>query len=409
MSSTIVRGMPYGTMHYQKGEYTSNGTVLLPTFAAEVPLRDAILVDGNTNATCGSTSPSHFKVQKEIKMTFSQSDFTWILFFSEPVWLQCISNDHFGKAKTLIQVRSPSNLLTDDLTIRLALVSPCTTGTNPIFCKGQVNEAAIDSMTATLRKHADVYPGPKANFAYEVDNDKNEAMVTFDWDPRSLFDKTSVQASELAKELITFAMPHHMDSFGTTPADYAHCTRTFLGDACIVTGSVWKLPHELPPVSFWASTPPSPQYLPQVADALRGDMNFTLPSYYLEGGGDTYFSGKMLAKLARILLIGQQLFDVCAKPTPAYSAACKQAILPSQQDMNSGIARLRSAVEIWFNGTAMTPFVYDANWGGYISCGCFFDQKTQGCSNRYPNCPSVSNPGLNFGNGKRILTCCVLH
>ena len=300
-------------------------------------------------------------------------------------------------------------MLADDLTIRLALVSSCTTGTNPIFCKGPVNETAIDSMTATLRKHADVYPGPKANFAYEVDNDKNEAMVTFDWDPRSLFDKTSVQASELAKELITFAMPHHMDSFGTTPADYAHCTRTFLGEVCLVSGSVWKLPHELPPVSFWASTPPSPQYLPQVADALRGDMNFTLPSYYLEGGGDTYFSGKMLAKLARILLIGQQLFDVCAKPTPAYSAACKQAILPSQQDMNSGIARLRSAVEIWFNGTAMTPFVYDANWGGYISCGCFFDQKTQGCSNRYPNCPSVSNPGLNFGNGKRILTCCVLH
>ena len=402
MSSTIVAGMPYGTMHYQKGEYTSNGTVLLPTFAAEVPLRDAIVVDGNGQATCGSTSPTHFKVQKEIKMTFSQSDFTWMLFFSEPVWIQCISNGSFGNAKTLLQVRSPSNLLTDDLTIRLGLVSTCTTGINPIFCRGPVDEANIDSTVAMLRKHADVYPGPDASFAYEVDNDKNEAMVTFDWDPRSLFDKTSVRGTGLAKELAMFAMPHHMDSFGTTPADYAHCTKDYLGDACIVTGSVWKLPHKLPPVSFWASTPPSPEYLPQVATALRGDINFTSFPYYMEGGGDTYFSGKMIAKLARILLIGQQLFDVCANPTQAYSAACKQAVLPTKAQLDAGIARLRSGVEVWFNGTAMTPFLYDANWGGYISCGCFFDFKTQGCYNRYPNCPGVSNPGLNFGNGKCI-------
>ena len=44
-----------------------------------------------------------------------------------------------------------------------------------------------------------------------------------------------------------------------------------------------------------------------VQKALRKDLSFALPQNYMNGAGDTYFSGKMLAKLARILLVARDV------------------------------------------------------------------------------------------------------
>ena len=41
--------------------------------------------------------------------------------------------------------------------------------------------------------------------------------------------------------------------------------------------------------------------------ALAQDLKYELPANYMAGAGDTYFSGKMLAKLARIALISDQM------------------------------------------------------------------------------------------------------
>ncbi len=56
-------------------------------------------------------------------------------------------------------------------------------------------------------------------------------------------------------------------------------------------------------------------------------------------------------------------------------------------------------MEVWLNGTAQAKFTYDKEWGGMVSCGCSFNDETQTCRNEFPNCPSYSDPGLNFGNG----------
>ena len=415
MTSSIVRGMPYATMHYPKASFIGGAAPVLPTIAAEVPLRgSSIFVDESHSSSCGDTTPNTFTVQKEMKLTFSQSDFTWLAFFSEPVVVQCVTSPAFDGAKTLLQVlntASSSSSTAGSLTVRVGLVTTCTTGTNPIYCSGPVHPAKIQNKEIVLRKHSDVYPGPKANFRYDVQNSANKATLIFDWDPRNVTTMLSVNATDVgtpiasagqgkSDEVVMYAMPHHMDSFGTTPSDYPHCTRTVFGVSCIVTGSTWYLNHTLPPVSFWADRPPSPDSLGVLAAAIKGDMNYTLPTYYLQGGGDTYFSGKMLAKLARILLIAEQVIDVCQNPPDqAYATACGAVTLPSPHEMQDGKDRLRRAVEIWLNGNAMTPFVYDAAWGGIVSCGCLFSGKRQTCTNRYPSCPAVTDPGLNFGNG----------
>jgi len=66
---------------------------------------------------------------------------------------------------------------------------------------------------------------------------------------------------------------------------------------------------------------------------------------------------------------------------------------------NAALDRLRSGVEIWINGSASAPLLFDNHWGGMVSCGCDFDGDTQNCRNSFPNCPALTDAGQNFGHG----------
>ena len=167
------------------------------------------------------------------------------------------------------------------------------------------------------------------------------------------------------------------------------------------------------PPSFVARRPPHHRIIPALAEAVSEDISFRLPGYYMRGAGDTYFSGKMLAKLGRIVVIASELRGLAATPADnpydlddpserelrRIVLASQAADLPSDEVIASALARLRSGVEIWLNGAAEAKFIYDEGWGGVVSCGCLFNDKTKSCDNKYPNCPTFSDPGLNFGNG----------
>jgi hypothetical protein len=43
---------------------------------------------------------------------------------------------------------------------------------------------------------------------------------------------------------------------------------------------------------------------------LKTDIHYELPGNYMRGAGDTYFSGKMLSKLARIIIIAKEVGGV---------------------------------------------------------------------------------------------------
>ena len=109
----------------------------------------------------------------------------------------------------------------------------------------------------------------------------------------------------------------------------------------------------------------------------------------------------MLAKLGRILTIGEELDEICSSDVAPDE--CHGLNVPSVDDpsFQNAVARLRSGVEIWINGTGEIPFVYDSKWGGLVSCGCDFNgNDTVGiCRNKFPECPAFADPGLNFGNG----------
>ena len=94
----------------------------------------------------------------------------------------------------------------------------------------------------------------------------------------------------------------------------------------------------------------------------------------------------MLAKLARILVVADEVQAVESTEAELFTAA---------------LSRLRSGVEIWLNGSAQSPFLYDRSWGGMIMCGCnyVYENGVGSCSNKIPDCPALTDQGQNFGAG----------
>jgi hypothetical protein len=425
MSASIVKGMPYGTMHYPKPLQSS---AFLPTVASELKLATAPVADGGRKISCRGRAT---RVEGELKLSFEGSDFTWLVFFSEPVMLQCVE-DFNGAAVAfqIVELAEPEETA-ELLTIRAALLTNCTDGKNQIYCLRKESTSQIEKYATLLRERANLYPGPLSDVRYDVEYELNEAVLKFDWDVRDMKARRiegatddSVQnylrrdpySNDNELDLIAYALPHHLNRMSTDLmpwGDDRFCTALLIGTSCIVSGSHWKLVEDLPPIAFQAPRPPRPEAVTAISKALKSDLSFKLDAYYERGAGDTYFSGKMLSRLARVLLIAEELKELCnphnqqdlgyvltSEEKKAYIEACKDASLPTDDDMRLQVSRLRSSVEVWINGTADIPFVYDSAWGGVISCGCQFDSKIMSCANEFPDCPSISDPGLNFGNGK---------
>ena len=175
--------------------------------------------------------------------------------------------------------------------------------------------------------------------------------------------------------------------------------------------------------------------------AVRRDASFDLPANYATGSGDTYFSGKQVAKLARIGLIAAALADL-EHDDDKHDKHDKHD--GSDSEEMDGVAaaiegRLRGHLATWLQGSDRNPMLFDApplpssggerkqggnnkeeeqekeeeedkagadvgaaaggGWGGVVSCGCDYDEGTGGCRNAYPDCPALGSWGLNFGNG----------
>jgi len=427
MSSSIVRGMPYGTMHYQYDSSKEAFDPILPTIVSEIPLYSPPLADSEVQLSCSkdkSILSEEQLVRKSISITFLESDITWLVFYSHPVYVRCYDIPaEITSTPFVIQVtrlaRSPeededNNIV---LTSRVALMNNCTLGTNPSHCTNGL-PSNMTSYNNLLHKHADVYPGRNTKIDYtffsdEVKGGGTYVYLQYDWDAYHVRNGKLTTENGDKAGLLMYSLPHHreiMYSQSMSPNSFqfnegiTYCTPSLNGDACIVDGVAWVLKETLiSEPSFFAPRPPLPSAIKKLSNAIKKDIKFRVPSYFARGAGDTYFSGKILAKLSRILLITHELKEVCSKSEKYgkdYIDACNRVKLPTLDEFNAALDHLRSATEVWINGTAETPFVYDDKWGGLCSCGCNFNDDTQSCDNEYPNCPAFSDPGLDFGHGK---------
>jgi hypothetical protein len=441
MTSHIVRGMPYATMQYEGGAQ--------PAIAGgKIPVTPP-LVDGNTKLECGdiilhettkkpkSFSKSEAVSAKEVQMHFKGSDFTCVVFFSRPVQVSCSvapENDGPGLIpETMFQMHVTDETKDMDTTstsspliVRLALVSQCTTGHSSIHehCVSQQQMKDPDGYLEVLRENAGFFPkNPKMEVDFSSKEEESETedsfRVTFDWDVQKFNQNNDT-------ELLMFALPHHQTGLeplqgeSTNEVLTNYCTPTFHGETCLVKGSKWSLVEKLgKPLSFIGARPPASDFIPDLADAISHDLGYELPDNMYRAAADTYFPGKVLARLGRVILIATELRKLAgAKDDTAtnlgeydndmdpkrYSLsveASKKVAVPSKDDITQAVDRLRHGVQVWIDGTGETQYVYDTTWGGLVNCGCHYKGTVDKgvCTNTFPECPALSDVNENFGNG----------
>lgn len=228
--------------------------------------------------------------------------------------------------------------------------------------------------------------------------EEEELRLIFNWKPKMMSNIASGGDSVRSDtpgplptvELLMFALPHHQERMRRTVqssnmVQTAGCMPTIHGIACPAIGGSWSMVEHLHRTSFHSSTVPRDEMLPDLLAAAKNDLLFRLPDNYMRGAGDTYFSGKLLARMARIVLIADELG------------------LSQTADFAGAVHHLRAGVEIWLNGSAESPFLYDRAWGGLVMCGCnygwFPEEKIGRCINRYPDCPALTDMGQNYGAG----------
>lgn len=347
--------------HHHKRSANNLPDIMLPTIASEIPITGSPILDGTTELACSTGSDDSSEpplVQGEVELSFAQSDYTWLVFLSRPVYVQCILPPAQEAPEFVPGQPIPSSGVvfalqfldehqenddTSDLVIRVALANDCTHGTNPQSC-GRADEERHVNQTAytnLLRKHADLYPGPDTDISFDFVKNETAGQTTtsathmkFNWNVQSMkhgeiFDDridnsadtvlngASHEHSRSKANLLMYALPHHQDmiaastihagsseqqqenqesSFPTYEvAGDAHsdihkakfCKHCLLGPTCLVEGSTWSLREDHKWTSFRAPRPPQNDTLPALAKALRGDLNFKLPSYFERGAGDT--------------------------------------------------------------------------------------------------------------------------
>ena len=459
MRTHIVRGMPYATMEYF-------GKSIRPTIYSYNGPATSVLIDGNSNEgmaqelECGfmkstvddtatsssgldnsgaaSAKISSMLVQQKIKMHFINSDSTWVVFFSHPVRVRCEVSSEEDEKLRQFQLQVVDSLEDNDnpLVVRLALLDACTTGQSDMaqHCDDKKTAAELQSYERTLTKFAPVIPTrPKIDFEYPDSSQKGQQVVhwTIDWGAQTTMAAAidDNHDDQEGQQLLMFALPHHQALLGlnhsfpniSTPIIIDHCYTTFHGSTCLVIGKRWPLSEDLDNYSaaFTAARPPDAEMIPVLAAALSKDIHYRLSANLLKGAADTYFSGKILARMARVIVIADELASLASSSSSKSSdlsnvytdvadeklllsmKAADAVELPSQADIAAAVEQLKQGVDIWLSSEAEAPYVYDQSWGGIVNCGCTYVGKGDlgFCNNSFPVCPALLDVNEDFGNG----------
>ncbi|KAG7370819.1 glycosyl hydrolase family 81 protein [Nitzschia inconspicua] len=396
MKSSLVRGSPFITMVYNNAVNNAKetasattkqvSTTVVPTIYSEVGVSN-VRVDGSSvdlDQYCGSSdSNTTVNVQSELDLSFFTGQ-RWLVYFSRQVAMQCRTSQG---GNTIIQLVG-SEEERKHLIVRAAQVLTSALPSDDVV-------TFENNYIALLRANRDLFPGERTSVHHSFDVESGPATYTkisFNWDPQSMSGASS------NGDMVMFALPHHQDLLKSSYMRDA-CVPSILGPICLIQGTSWELIEPLPTVDFRAPRHPSPDHIGVIAEALVRDIKYQIPANFQIGAADTYFSGKTMAKLARILLITEELKEIC-NPTatdPAYAEACNGITLPSDEDFDAALDQLRRVVTVWIKDNDQAPFVFDTAWGGVVSCGCLYQDGQ--CSNRFPSCPAFTDQGLNFGGG----------
>lgn len=444
MSTNIIRGMPYVTMEYNQTEISTT----LPTIYSYNGLSSNVQIDlesayepdtaSKPKLVCGIEGSALHRgntvgVQSHLHLHMMNSDFTWMVFFNKPVKVKCTNPNGVTDPKlrdfklSVVEISDEAEESADtNLVVRVALLDQCTTGESTIkqHCLERNAQTDPEGYEKLLKANAHAIPNaPTIDFEYstsssdmtEIDTE-DAAKIHIDWDA------TSTSQGNV-DDLLMFGLPHHLESISgddnATITDF--CVHSFHGNTCLVQNSKWTLEEALgSPLSFLAPRPPKAEFIPTISEYLSKDISFQLSDNRLRGASDTYFTGKILARLARVIMISTELKSLAAasslediesnyygddsvtqKMLEDSISAASEVDLPTSEEIDSAVEQLKAAVKVWLKSNAEAPYVYDESWGGLVNCGCrYVGWDDHGyCENSFPDCPALGDVNEDFGNG----------
>jgi endo-1,3(4)-beta-glucanase len=297
MTAPLVEGMPYVTV-----DYAGLQPVILPGSDA-VASRTIVSVNG-------STTTGNMAAGSRFQLALSDGT-TWIVYSSSPVTF------NYAPGKMYVTARFTGTL--------------------------RVANAPTPADVAVLDAHAAAIPRGAvlgASIACDV------ATLRFDF------------VTTGPGTLLMAAMPHHMNRL-VAPTTTGLAFQTLRGPLTAVEGSTWTMSLPLSTIAWTAPRALAAAHVEAVRAALAVDAGFVPDPATVDT--DPYFGGKLLARLARLALIADELGET------ATAAALR--------------ARLAPLVAAWLDGANGNPLVYDTTWGGVVT--------TQ----------ALANPSAQFGQG----------
>jgi endo-1,3(4)-beta-glucanase len=139
-------------------------------------------------------------------------------------------------------------------------------------------------------------------------------------------------------QILMCALPHHMDIL-QSPQTVPTSWRSMKGMTTGVVGNSWTLVEPMPQIQWRAPRPIDPIMKGAIIRQLATDASFINNST-----SDTYFASKGLAKMARLLLIADEVGD-----TASVALISKN---------------LKASLTMWFTQNGL--FAYDKTWGGIV-------------------------------------------
>jgi len=423
MQTTLVQGDPFISMQY----FSAQPQILSPQ------LLNHFEVDGE-KMKLPCKAGTRFTASK-MKFGFIQHDALWHGYAFPPLDLEC------GGSGPLTLTASEDGYTG---VIRLALANNCTHGTG-MHCPGKKGIDSPDGYEDLLEQHSNILitggsvghevqsKGVSTNIILQYHTmDLNEQFMDFDEEEedkeedklvkdrkhrlskvsdrfmnlmsesprdqptRKKNAKLKAEASEPERaesgEALLLILPHHRSALvDPPPPAYAElCVeKVMLGCMTPYSTETMVLNLELP-TFLWEPPVSVPlKYEDAIRAAIKEDTEkFKMPVNYQTGAGDPYNAGKLLSRLARIVLIADQM--------------------GMDDNRNMALGQLANFTSLWLAGKTQNPLVYDKNWGGMVSCGCVYDDCGGKCKPHCDNggppvCPSLAEgsfaAGMDFGNG----------
>jgi len=358
MRSTIVRGSPYVTAHFQATTAELRTPLGIQKFA----------VDG-VEQTCGQASPAG-----HVFTALLGNDEEWLIFTPPSTQVAC-------SPEGLTIARPFSGA------VRLALSNNCTTGKDGgrnTHCGPGFTSQVGEYKAALVKGSETCVSGAQVNIESGLEAIRN----TITWRTEPCW---AGPAPGPGAPIMMTALPHHLpllDKNSVVVSGGGHRNARGHSVGVLTTGGSWALvlPHQ--PRVGWLGAPESSK-ISAITKAFKGrgnlsDVHYNLSRWAAQGMIDPYNGGKLIAKLATLVQIADALGDKVSK--------------------KELLGRVITHLSLWFDQRSKNRLVYDRDWGGVISCGCTYLwndlKKEASCGNDGSKleCPTLQDPGYDFGN-----------